>query len=66
VDAPDDSQGAYTGYFEILGGHYNSGEAYTLGTADFEVYVTPEPSSFLLLGTGLLALGVFAGRKFLA
>jgi hypothetical protein len=66
VDVPNGSSGLYTGYFQILGGHYNSGEQYTLGTADFEVNVTPEPSSFLLLGTGLLAFGVFAGRKLLA
>jgi hypothetical protein len=67
IDIPEGTAaGLYTGFFQIQGGYDNSGEQDTLGTANFDVQVTPEPSSLLLLGSGLLALGVFSGRKFLA
>jgi hypothetical protein len=38
----------------------------TLATADFNIQVTPEPGSYLLFGTGLLALGFLVKSKLLA
>ncbi len=55
--------GLYTGSFAIDGAFDDGGELNDLATANFDVNVTPEPSSFLLLSTGLLALGAMAGRK---
>lgn len=63
VDIADAAaSGLYTGYFQITGGDDNSAGD-TLGTADFDVNVTPEPGSFLLLGTGLLLIGFVARRR---
>ena len=63
VDIPwPTAVGLYTGYFEITGGaDGNAGDV--VGEADFDVYVTPEPNSLLLLGSGLLAL-VGLGESF--
>ena len=55
----------YTGSFTILGGENGSAED-ILGTADFNIQQTPEPSSLLLFGTGLLALGFLVTRKLIA
>jgi hypothetical protein len=49
--------GAYLGSFTIEGGA-NEDADNPLGTVNFTTDVTPEPSSFLLLGSGLA--GVFA------
>jgi hypothetical protein len=57
-------QGLYTGTFEILGGGDGNAQE-VLGDATFDIEVTPEPSSLLLLGTGLLALGILMARKYL-
>lgn len=62
--------GVYAGEFDILGGP-TSADLNVVGTVDFDVQVTgtattPEPNSFLLMGTGLLLLGAVAGRKLLA
>ena len=55
-------QGLYTGTFEILGGGDGNAQE-VLGNTTFDIEVTPEPSSLLLLSTGLLALGILMGRK---
>lgn len=52
----------YNGNFEILGGS-NDGVTDTLATADFKVSPTPEPSTILLLGSGLLAMAGAVRRK---
>jgi len=60
--------GTYFGSFSILGeidsvGTDNSGDTNTLASADFDITVLPEPSSYLLFGTGLAVLaGIFRRR----
>jgi hypothetical protein len=64
VDVPVGTPFAlYTGSFEILGGTDPSDDTDVAGSAVFDVNVTPEPSSFLLIGTALLALTGLARRK---
>lgn len=54
--------GAYDGTFTILGGA--DGNTYsTLSTADFAVTVTPEPSTLLLLGSGLFFVAIAFARR---
>jgi len=66
IDIPSGTAfGLYTGYFDITGGSDN-GATDTVGEADFDVNVTPEPSSLLLLSTGLLLLAFFARGKLFA
>jgi hypothetical protein len=50
------AQGVYTGFFEIPGGSDPSSQD-ILGTVSYSVGVAPEPSTCLLLSTGV-ALGI--------
>jgi hypothetical protein len=63
VDVPiGTALGLYTGYFDITGGSdANAGD--TVGEADFDVNVTPEPSGWLLLGSGLAALALAKAQR---
>ena len=56
----DGMVGEYTGAFTLLGGSDLSSDD-VLASAPFEIIATPEPSSFLLLSTGLA--GVAAAMK---
>jgi hypothetical protein len=55
--------GLYTGNFDITGGA-DSSAADVLASTNFDVYVTPEPSSILLLGSGLIIGLVVLGGPF--
>ena len=54
-------QGLYAGVFEILGGS-PSDFTDVVASANFDVYVTPEPTSFVMLLTGLVMIGLFGFR----
>ncbi|MBV9081260.1 MAG: PEP-CTERM sorting domain-containing protein [Acidobacteriaceae bacterium] len=55
---PNSPLGTFLGTFTLLGGATNTGTS-TLGTVNFSLTtVTPEPSSILLLLTGMAALGM--------
>jgi len=64
VFVPGGAAGIYTGSFTIEGGADGSALG-TLGSADFTVTTIPEPSGLLLMGSGILVLGLLAGRKLL-
>ncbi len=58
----DSAIGTYTGSFTLLGGS-TAIAADSLATASFSAAVTPEPSTWLLLGTGVLGAGVLLRRR---
>jgi hypothetical protein len=64
VDIPAEAAaGLYDGAFAITGGFDDSAQD-TVGSADFNVsVVTPEPSSYLLVITGLVGIGGAMWRR---
>jgi len=56
------AQGLYNGSFEILGGSDFSSQD-IIGSANFQVAATPEPSTWLLLSTGIVFVAVGVTRR---
>jgi PEP-CTERM motif len=52
----------FDGDFEILGGS-DGGSLNTIASSNFEVVATPEPSTILLMGSGLLVMAGTVRRK---
>ena len=61
---PDgEAVGLYTGQYQIQGNDGGDTGDFQIGEADISVDVTPEPSSLLLMGTGMLLIAGLASRK---
>jgi hypothetical protein len=65
VDIPVDTPlGLYSGTFDITGGHYSTDEEFVIGSANFDVEVTPEPPTWELMALALMGLLVLSGWNF--
>jgi hypothetical protein len=63
VDVPPGTpQGLYAGNFEIIGGGPTD-DTDVAGAANFNVQITPEPSSLLLMASGLAGLAATMRRR---
>ena len=58
--------GLYKETYDILGNIDGGADSFPIAEADFNVDVTPEPSSLLLMATGLLLMGTLVGRRVIA
>jgi hypothetical protein len=66
VDVPADAKpDTYLGSFTLLGGPTDSDDD-VLATADFQVVATPEPSTLLMIGSGLTGFAITMRRRVLA
>jgi len=64
VSVPADTLvGNYSGSFSVVGGATSDDVTDVLSTVNFVAVVTPEPGSFLLLGTGLAGVLTTLKRK---
>jgi hypothetical protein len=61
VTIPAGPVGLFAGSFTLLGGSYGAAQD-ILASKSFQVVATPEPSTFLLIGTGLSSLAAVVKR----
>jgi uncharacterized protein YjdB len=55
--------GVYSGTYDIFGDNNDGSDPYVVSSANFDVTVTPEPGTLLLLATGLLGLALTGRRR---
>jgi hypothetical protein len=62
VTIPTGPVGLFPGSFNLLGGSDGAAQN-ILASTNFQVVATPEPSTFLLIGTGLSSLAAVVRRR---